>query len=70
VEIEVEDIVMSIDDDGRGFPFVGVFTLEELNEQKRGPVTLKERVASLEGSLVLYSTDEGARIEIRIPRRS
>jgi len=70
VEIEVEDIVMSIDDDGRGFPFVGVFTLEELNEQKRGPVTLKERVASLDGSLVLYSTDEGARIEIRIPRRS
>lgn len=70
VEIEVEDIVMSIDDDGRGFPFIGVFTLEELNEQKRGPVTLKERVASLEGSLVLYSTDQGARIEIRIPRRS
>ena len=69
VEIGAEDIVMSIDDDGRGFPFLGVYTLEELNEQKRGPVTLKERVASLGGSLVLYSTDEGARIEIRIPRR-
>ena len=70
VEIDTEDIVMSIDDDGKGFPFFGVFTLEELNEQKRGPVTLKERVASLDGSLVLYSTEQGARVEIRIPRQS
>jgi signal transduction histidine kinase len=70
VEIDTDDVVMSIDDDGRGFPFHGIFTLEELDEQKRGPVTLKERVASLDGSLVLYSTEEGTRIEIRIPRQS
>jgi len=68
VEIDSDDVVMSIDDDGRGFPFQGIFTLEELDAQKRGPVTLKERVASLGGSLVLYSTAEGARIEIRLPR--
>ena len=70
VEIDTEDIVMSIDDDGKGFPFFGIFTLDELNQQKRGPVTLKERVASLDGSLVLYSTEQGARVEIRIPRHS
>jgi signal transduction histidine kinase len=70
VQIDTEDVVMSIDDDGRGFPFLGVYTLEELNEQKRGPVTLKERVESLSGSLSLYSTAEGSRIEIRIPRQS
>ena len=69
VEIDPEDVVMSIDDDGRGFPFLGIYTLEELNEQKRGPVTLKERVESLSGSLSLYSTGEGSRIEIRIPRQ-
>ena len=70
VQIDTEDVVMSIDDDGRGFPFLGVYTLEELNEQKRGPVTLKERVESLSGSLSLYSTEEGSRLEIRIPRQS
>ena len=70
VEIDPEDVVMSIDDDGHGFPFFGIYTLEELNAQKRGPVTLKERVESLSGSLALYSTEEGSRIEIRIPRQS
>ena len=70
VEIDPDEVTMSIDDDGRGFSFHGIYTLEELNEQKRGPVTLKERVASLGGTLMLYSTEEGARIEIRIPRQS
>ena len=70
VVIDAEDVVMSIDDDGRGFPFFGVYTLDELNAQKRGPVTLKERVESLSGSLSLYSTQEGSRIEIRVPRQS
>jgi signal transduction histidine kinase len=69
VEVDPDDVVMSIDDDGRGFPFRGVYTLEELEEQKRGPVTLKERVASLHGSLVLHSTSSGSRLEIRIPRQ-
>jgi len=67
-EIDSDEVLMSIDDDGRGFPFHGIYTLAELDAQKRGPVTLKERVASLGGSLMLYSTGQGARLEIRIPR--
>jgi signal transduction histidine kinase len=70
VAIDPETVMMSIDDDGRGFPFFGVYTLDQLNAQKRGPVTLKERVESLAGSLSLHSTEQGSRIEIRIPRQS
>jgi signal transduction histidine kinase len=69
VEVDSDDVLMAVEDDGRGFPFHGVFTLEELDEERRGPVTLKERVASLHGSLVLHSSGRGARVEIRIPRQ-
>ena len=62
------DLAIEIADDGCGFPFDGTYTLEELNAARRGPVTLKERVASLGGDLVLHSTPNGSRIEIRIAR--
>lgn len=55
-----------VTDDGRGFPFHGHFDLAELDELRRGPVTLKERVASLGGELVLHSAADGATLEIRI----
>jgi signal transduction histidine kinase len=34
---------------------------------KVGPRTLKERVAALDGSLVIESNEAGARVEIRVP---
>ena len=55
-----------VTDDGHGFPFHGVFTLAELDALRRGPVTLKERVASLGGQMVLHSSPGGAKLEIRI----
>jgi signal transduction histidine kinase len=55
-----------VTDDGQGFPFHGHFDLAELDELRRGPVTLKERVASLGGELVLHSAPDGAKLEIRI----
>jgi signal transduction histidine kinase len=61
------DVHISVSDDGQGFPFDGTHTLAELNAQRRGPVTLKERVASLGGDLVLESTPHGSRIDVRIP---
>lgn len=62
------EVAMIVADDGSGFPFTGAYTLEELNLQRRGPVTLKERVAALGGDLVLHSTPQGSRVEIRIER--
>jgi len=37
-----------------------------LDELKRGPVTLKERVASLNGDLRLQSSDDGTRLEVTL----
>jgi signal transduction histidine kinase len=53
-------------DDGRGFPFHGTYSLDQLNAARLGPVTLKERVASLGGELALHSTPAGSTIEVRI----
>ncbi|HYM60979.1 MAG TPA: histidine kinase [Thermoanaerobaculia bacterium] len=66
IAADSEEVVITIEDNGRGFPFFGTFDLAELDEQKRGPVTLKERIASLSGSLVLTSTERGSRLEIAI----
>jgi len=69
VAIDVEDGQVRVDvaDDGHGFPFQGRFDLAALVAANRGPVTLKERVGSLGGSMILDSSDAGARLEIRVP---
>jgi signal transduction histidine kinase len=59
-------IEIVVTDDGNGFPFLGTYTLVELDEQRRGPVTLKERVASLNGDLHLTSTPTGSRVEVTL----
>jgi signal transduction histidine kinase len=58
---------VTVQDDGRGFPFLGSFTLADLDHERRGPVTLKQRVVSLLGNLRLESTPGGSRIEIELP---
>ena len=63
----MEVVELAVEDDGRGFPFRGRFELPELVAAKRGPWSLKERVASLRGSMTLHSSDTGSRIEIRLP---
>jgi signal transduction histidine kinase len=59
-------VVITVRDDGRGFPFHGTYDLATLDELKRGPVTLKERVASLNGDLRLVSSAEGTRLEVTL----
>lgn len=59
-------IEIVVTDDGRGFPFEAEHDLQALNELRRGPVTLKERVASLGGDLLLRSSSEGAMLRIRV----
>jgi signal transduction histidine kinase len=56
-------------DNGRGFAFVGRYDLDALEAAGSGPLTLKERVLSLEGSLVVESSRRGAVIEVDIPIR-
>jgi signal transduction histidine kinase len=60
-------VIACISDNGRGFPFLGRRGLSELVSLKQGPVTLRERVARLDGDLVIHSTVRGSRLDITIP---
>lgn len=58
---------LRVTDNGRGFPFSGRFTGEQLAADERGPASLRERVAALGGHLVLTSGPGGTVLEMRIP---
>jgi signal transduction histidine kinase len=58
---------ITVDDNGVGFPFRGYYDHTALTDRKLGPVMLKERIASVGGSLSIKSTDSGSRLEITLP---
>ncbi len=58
---------VTVTDNGRGFPFKGRYEHEELKSQKLGPVSLKERIAALGGSLAIDSGLGRTRIEMSLP---
>lgn len=63
------DIHASISDNGCGFAFAGRYDLDALDRQASGPRSLKERVRSLDGTLIVESSRHGATIEVAIPIR-
>jgi signal transduction histidine kinase len=59
---------VSVDDNGRGFPFSGAYSLEELELLRLGPASLKRRARALNADLVLESRPgRGAGLKFRIP---
>ena len=70
IDVDNDAVEIAVEDDGKGFPFRGRHDLPSLVETKRGPVTLKERVSSLGGTMFIDSSDAGAKLEIRVPLRS
>jgi signal transduction histidine kinase len=59
-----------IDDDGKGFPFAGRFTMAELDDFRRGPAVIKERVRAVGGDMVIESNPgHGSRLEITVPQK-
>ena len=58
---------LEIADDGGGFPFQGTYDLAALERMNEGPWSVKERVAALQGTLELTSTDNGSRLVITLP---
>ena len=62
-----ENVRIVIADNGRGFPFRGRHDLPALTEMNLGPLTLKERVASLGGTMTIESGGSGAILEIGLP---
>jgi len=62
--------ILTIDDDGRGFEFYGRFSHCELDDSRRGPLIIKERVRAIGGELSIDTRPgHGARLEIKIPRQ-
>lgn len=64
------DWTLIIDDNGVGCGFTGRFGLDELDQARRGPLVIKERVRGIHGSLLLESIPgRGTSLEIRVPRQ-
>lgn len=57
-----------IEDDGAGFPFGGTYSLEDLELMRMGPESIKRRIRTLNGELILESTPgRGAKLKLRVP---
>jgi signal transduction histidine kinase len=65
-----DGVLVTVEDNGRGFPFVGTFTHNMLLEQRIGPILLKDRVQRLQGTLDIRSARTGVGLDIRIPTRT
>jgi signal transduction histidine kinase len=60
---------LTLEDDGKGFPFSGRLTQDELEQIGKGPMIIKERVRLIAGALTVESNPGlGTRLEIRVPR--
>jgi signal transduction histidine kinase len=60
---------LTIEDDGKGFPFSGRLSQKELDESGKGPMIIKERVRLIAGQLTVESNPgQGVRLEVSVPR--
>lgn len=59
---------ISVDDNGRGFHFSGVYTLDELELLRLGPASFKRRARALNAEMTLESRPgRGAGLKLRVP---
>jgi signal transduction histidine kinase len=58
---------VTVSNDGRGFPFRGRLEHEDLVAANAGPVSLRERLAAVHGTLAIDSTATGSRLEMSLP---
>ncbi|HTZ82775.1 MAG TPA: ATP-binding protein [Candidatus Acidoferrales bacterium] len=60
---------LTVEDDGKGFPFAGRYSQEKMDEDGKGPMIIRERVRLIAGQLTVESNPgQGARLEITVPR--
>jgi two-component system nitrate/nitrite sensor histidine kinase NarX len=62
------NLLLTVEDDGKGFAFAGKLSYPELEATGKGPAVIRERVRLLAGELTIESNPgQGARLEVRIP---
>jgi signal transduction histidine kinase len=60
---------LTMEDDGRGFPFSGRLAQDDLDKLGKGPMIIKERVRLIAGALTVESNPGlGTRLEIKVPK--
>ena len=60
---------LTVEDDGKGFPFAGRYNQNQMEEAGKGPMIIKERVRLIAGELTVESNPgQGTRLEISVPR--
>jgi signal transduction histidine kinase len=65
---KTDSLRLTVEDDGRGFPFSGRMSEAELALNGKGPAVIRERVRLLAGELTIESNPgQGARLEVLIP---
>ncbi len=61
--------ILTLEDDGKGFPFSGRLTEAEMEQIGKGPMIIKERAHLIAGKLTVESNSgQGARVEVTVPR--
>jgi signal transduction histidine kinase len=60
---------LTMEDDGKGFPFSGRLMQDELDQKGKGPTIIKERVRLIAGALTVESNPGvGTRLEVKVPK--
>ncbi len=60
---------LTLEDDGKGFPFSGRLNQSQMDEIGKGPMIIKERLRLIAGELTVESSPgQGSRLEITVPR--
>ena len=67
VGVMEERLLVTVTDDGRGFPFHGRLEHDALVRDNLGPVSLRDRVEALGGRIAIDSSPRGSRVEVSLP---
>ncbi len=60
---------LTLEDDGKGFPFAGRYNHHQMDEAGKGPMIIMERVGLIAGELTVESNPgQGTRLEVTVPR--
>lgn len=61
-----DGLEVTVDDNGAGFPFSGLYTIDEMDLMRLGPASIKRRVRLLGGELLIDSRPgEGVSLKVR-----